>query len=219
MDSQFRCGKCSKPISSKYAKCPGCGSLGPHTFTGSPDSSVEGGLPAEHKPGRRDYPAELVDRQPSHAPHPPEKFKAPEPVDISDDVPQPHAHPIHDVEDGSRFPAGMKTRSPILNYVEDMDESSEKPEGKKRRRRDRDTEEDDEVRYKSRDEDEDEDEDENEQQEKHASEEPNDSLTWVIGIILVLILIIAAIYAINNYEELTKWLASPTVPDIFKQSK
>jgi hypothetical protein len=125
----------------------------------------------------------------------------------------PRSHPIHDSEDDSRFPVGMRPRSPILDYVEDMDASENKePKRRYKREDDRDSEDesDDNDRYLS---------DDDDQREKPAPEKPNNTLTIVISIILVLLLIIAAIYVINNYEELTKWLASPTVPEIFKPSE
>lgn len=212
MDSQFRCGKCGKPISSKYAKCLDCGSLGPHTFSGSVGSPVDGGPPVAHSPKRRDtYPAEQIDRPQPPVTHPHERYEAAEPMGIPDEPPR--SHPILDSEDDSKFPIGMRPRSPILDYVEDMDASEDK-ESKRRYKRedDRDSEDesDDDDRYLSYNDD---------QREKPAPEKPNNTLTIVISIILVLLLVIAAIYVINNYEELTKWLASPTVPEIFKPSE
>ncbi len=213
MDSQFRCGKCGKPISSKYAKCLDCGSLGPHTFSGSVESPIDGGPPVAHPPKRRDtYPADQVDRpQPSVA-HPHERYEAAEPIDIPDEP--PHSHPIHDSEDDSKFPVGMRPRSPILDYVEDMGESEDKePKRHRKKEEDRDTEDesDDSDRYLS--------DDDEERRNEPAPEKSNSTLAWVVGIILIFVLIIAAIYVINNYEELTKWLASPTVPEIFKPSE
>ncbi|RPJ63643.1 MAG: hypothetical protein EHM12_01795 [Dehalococcoidia bacterium] len=222
MDSQFRCGKCSQPISSKYSKCLACGSLGPHVFSGSVGSAIEGGTPVEHGPKRRDtYPAELVDRQKPHISQPPERFQQAAPADIPSEGPHPYSS--HEIDDDSRFPAGMRHRSPILDYVEDVDASSDKRSEKRRYRKesDRDTEDEPEnnIRYRSRDDENDEEDEEGEEGEhlrKPADEKPNNTLAWVIGIILVLALVIAAIYAINNYEELSKWLASPTLPEIFK---
>ena len=212
MDSQFRCGKCGKPISSKYAKCLDCGSLGPHTFSVSVGSPVDGGPPVANTPRRRDtYPAEQIDRPQPAVAHPHERYEAAEPMDSPDEPPR--SHPIHDSEDDSRFPVGMRPRSPILDYVEDMDASSDKePKRHSKKEDDRDSEDesDDDDRYLSNDDD---------QREKPAPEKPNNTLTIIISIILVLLLIIAAIYVINNYEELTKWLASPTVPEIFKPSE
>jgi hypothetical protein len=43
-------------------------------------------------------------------------------------------------------------------------------------------------------------------------------MSTVISIILVIVLLIAAIYVINNFEEITTWLASPTVPEFFQPS-
>jgi hypothetical protein len=216
LDSQFRCGKCGNPISSKYAKCLDCGSLGPHTYSGSVGSAVEGGPPVAHPPKRRDtYPAEQVDRQQPSPARTHERYEAAQPMDIADEPPR--SRPIHDSEDNSKFPVGMRPRSPILDYVEDMDESGDKePKRHYKREDDRDSEDetDDSDSYVSDDNDDDE-----ERRKKPAPETSNSTLTWVVSIILIFVLIIAAIYVINNYDELSKWLASPTVPEIFKPSE
>ncbi|MBN1375051.1 MAG: hypothetical protein JXA01_02725 [Dehalococcoidia bacterium] len=228
MDSQFRCGKCGKPISSKFSKCLDCGSLGPHTFTGSTGSALEGGPPADHKPVRRDsYPAERVDRPQPPASHLPAKYDE-APVDIEAASPHEHPLPLHDMEEDTKFPAGMRSRSPILDYVDDMDTTYDEDEAKKRRKKERDRDRDDED---EEDEDEDEneeddDEDEDDEEElkrkrhsKTSAESPSSAVPWVVGIILILALIIATIYVINNFEELTRWLASPTIPEFFKPSE
>lgn len=221
MDSQFRCSKCSRPISSKYAKCLDCGSLGPHIFTGSPDAAIEAGPAVDRKPGRRDYPAELVDRQPPHATHAPERYEGPAPLDTAEDVAHTHSRPV-ELDEESRFPAGMKSRSPILDYVEDIDEEDDDVIREKRRRRDRDEEEDEEDRSESVEDEEEEEEEEDEDEDrrrKRTAPEKSNTAAWIVGIVLVLALIIAAIYVINNYEELTRWLASPTIPNVFKPSE
>ena len=212
MDSQFRCGKCGKPISSKYAKCLDCGSLGPHTFSGSTGSAVEGGPPAAQPPRRRDtYPADQIEKQQPPVSRPPQRYEAAEPVDIRAEP--PHPHPSHDFEDDSRFPVGMRSRSPILDYVENVDES-EGGEQKRRPRKETDWNSEDESEDRnarmSYDED---------LSEKRAPEKSNSTLTLVISIILIMLLIIAVLYTINNYDALTKWLASPTVPEVFKPSQ
>ena len=132
-------------------------------------------------------------------------------MDIAEEPPR--SHPIHDSEDDSKFPIGMRPRSPILDYVEDMDESGDKePKRRYKREDDRDSEDesDDDDRYLPYDDGE---------RVKPAPEKPNNTMTIIVSIILVLLLIIAAIYVINNYDELSKWLASPTVPEIFKPSE
>ena len=211
MDSQFRCGKCGKPISSKYAKCLDCGSLGPHTYSGSVGSAIDGGPPVAHPPKRRDtYPAEQIDRQQPSVERPHERYEAAEPMDIPAEAPR--SRPIHDFEDDSKFPIGMRPRSPILDYVEDMDESEDKePKRHQKKEDDRDSEDEseDDDRYLSYD---------DSEHVKPAPEKPNNTMTIIVTIILVLLLIIAAIYVINNYDELSKWLASPTVPEVFKPS-
>jgi hypothetical protein len=213
LDSQFRCGKCAKPVSSKYTKCLDCGFLGPHTFNVSVGGALEGGPPVAHPPKRRDtYPAELVDKpQPPPVSRAPERFQPAEPVDVAEDMPRPHGS--HEVDDDTRFPVGMRRRSPILDFVDNMDDSEDtEPKRRSKREDDRDSEDesDEDDRYISYDED---------RREKPAPEKPDNTVTLIISIVLILLLAIAAIYVINNYDALTKWLASPTVPEVFKPSE
>lgn len=208
LDSQFRCGKCGKPISSKFTKCLDCGSLGPHTY----NTPAAGPTEIGHSPQRRDSsPADRGERQAPAART--ERYS--EPVDIPAEPPARSAG-RHDADD-SRFPAGMRRRSPILDHIEDMD-SGETKEPKKRQR-------------KERNQDEDYDFDEKPAAKKHYKdflEEDEDGkqqpsgvdtrrlVTTAISIILIVLLIMGSFYVYNNFDEITKWLASPTVPEIFR---
>jgi hypothetical protein len=210
LESQFRCGKCGKPISSKYTKCLDCGSLGPHTFSGSAGSSIEGGPPVSPPPKRRDsYPAERIDR-PEPPPSRPERYVTPEPADIPSEPAR--SLPSRDFEDDSRFPVGMRSRSPILDYVENIDESSEEKPGRKR---DRDRDEDyadvsdDNMRGVQ---------DDDDQEVRTSQASQNSTVTLIVSITLILILIVAVLYVFNNFDAMTKWLASPTIPDVLKPS-
>ena len=206
MDSQLRCGKCRKPVSSKYDKCLECGFLGPHSFHAQEDSAVEGGIPISPARSRGHFPADRIEKPPPHTHG--DSYTAPDPIDIPVE-----SHPSHhtpDFEDNSRFPAGMRSRSPILDHIDVMDKSDDR-QPRKRHDKDsgRDYMEDDDI-YSSHDED---------QEEKPLDSSPNNMVTIIVSVTLILLLIIAIIYIINNYEELTKWLASPTIPEIFKPSQ
>lgn len=207
MENQFICGKCRKPIASKYDKCMACGYLGPHSFNTEADSPIEGGLPSHSSSGKAHYPAERIDR-PSPSLHR-ESYPAAEP----DDAPAEHFHQNHDIEDDSKFPAGMRRRSPILDDIVNRD-ASESQQFKKHHKEDedwdsRDTSENH-SHYASYD---------DESEEKPVKKSSSGMVTTIISITLILVLIVAAIYIINNYDELTKWLASPTIPEIFRPSE
>ena len=211
MDSQFRCGKCGKPISSKFTKCIDCGSLGPHTYVTSAAGPTEIGR-GPQSPQRRDSsPAGRGERQ-SPATRG-ERYS--EPMDIPAEPPSRSAG-RHDADD-SRFPAGMRHRSPILDHIEDMD-SGEQKEPKKRQRKER--EQDEEYDFDEKpaakkhykdflDEDED-----GEQQ--PAGVNTRSLVTTAVGIILIIVLIMGAFYIYNNFDEITRWLASPTIPEVFR---
>jgi hypothetical protein len=208
MESQFRCGKCGKPISSKFAKCLDCGSLGPHIFSGS-GSAVEGGPPVAQPPHRRDsYPADMIDR-PQPAPSRPERYSSPEPQEAPTEPVR--SLPSRDFDDDSKFPAGMRSRSPILDFVEGIDASRER---EPRRRPERESSRDSAGQsdsYGSSDEDEGE-------QNSIPSAGSSSTITYIISAILIISLIIAALYVYSNFDSLTRWLASPTVPEVFKPS-
>jgi hypothetical protein len=126
----------------------------------------------------------------------------------------PQRHAVHEIEeDDNKFPVGMRRRSPILDYVEDVDSSSQ-VEQRRRPEKDDDREDaEEEDRVSSYD------EEEGERREQPAPAKPSNTLTIIITVILILLLAIAAIYVINNYDMLTKWLASPSGPAVLKPSE
>jgi len=208
LDNQFRCGKCGKPISSKFTKCIDCGSLGPHTYNAPATGPIETGHGAQSPQRRGTSPADRGEGQSSTARS--ERYS--EPMDIPAEPPSRSAG-RHDADD-SRFPAGMRHRSPILDHIENMD-SGEQKEPKKRQRKERDQEEEygfDEKpaakkHYKDF-------LDEDEEGERQPAGAGSRSLvTTAVGIILVVILIMGAIYIYNNFDEITRWLSSPTIPE------
>jgi hypothetical protein len=207
LESQFRCGKCGKPIASKFSKCPDCGSLGPHNFNSQETAPVEeGGSP--RPPRRKDsYPAErFAPEQPLSSQR--EQHAAHGPVDLPSEPP-PHA--VRDADNDSRFPAGMRSRSPILRDIEDMDRYEEKQSRRQSgKNSDRDSNEASEERndYGSY----------GDEEEQPAQKRSNNKVTMIVTITLVLILIIAAIYIVGNFDELTRWLASPTIPETVRPS-
>ena len=212
MDSQFRCGKCARPVSSKFTKCLECGYLGPHTFNSSAEAPIEGGPPVTKGPKRRDtYPASQVD-MPAPQPHPshlPERYEA---GPVEEEMPHHRAAPEVE-EDDNKFPVGMRRRSPILDYVEDVDDSSQ-VEQRKRPEKDEDRDDaEEEDRFSSYD------EEEGERREHPEPVKSNNTVTIIVTVILILLLAIAAIYVINNYDMLTKWLASPSGPAVLKPSE
>ncbi len=208
MEAQYRC-KCGKAICSPYEKCPDCGSLGPHNFTGR-NAAIAGSadIPrlSRHKDG---YAAELVDRpQPAARP---EKYSAP-PVDNTPAEPWRSGGRAFE-EDDSRFPAGMRSHSPILDHIRNLEGEGQETRKKSPREESLKYREIDEVKpaypYDS-------DEDKEKMQLKPSN---NGGITsTIISIVLVLALVIAALYVINNFEEITQWLASPTVPEFLKPS-
>ena len=186
MDSQFSCGKCRKPIASKYDKCMECGYLGPHSFNTEMDSAIEGGLPTHSPAGRATYPADRIEKQsvPIHR----ESYSEVEPVDM----PAESFHQSHEIEDNSRFPAGMRRRSPILDDIVNINESGEQ-QSKKRHKEDDNWNAGDESKNDSQyisysD----------ESEEKPVNKGSNSHLATIISITLVLLLVVATIYIINN---------------------
>jgi len=211
LDSQFRCGKCGKPISSKFTKCVDCGSLGPHTYSTPAAEPTEIGH-GPQSPQRRDSsPADRGDRQAPAARS--ERYS--EPIDMPAE-PSARSAGRHDADD-SRFPAGMRHRSPILDHIDDMD-SGEKKEPKKRQKKEREQDEEYDLNEKPAsnkhykdflEEDED-----GEQQ--PAGVDTRSLVTTSVSVILIVCLILGAFYVYNNFDEITKWLASPTIPEVIR---
>ena len=211
MDSQFRCGKCGKPISSKFTKCSDCGSLGPHTYNAPADGPTEISR-GPQSPQRRDTtPADRGERQSPAARG--ERYS--EPMDIPA-APPARSGGRHDADD-SRFPAGMRHRSPILDHIEDMD-SGEQKEPKKRQRKEREQDEEYDIDEKPAakkhykdflDEDED-------AEQQPSGVNTRSLVTTAVSIILIVSLIVGAFYIYNNFDDITRWLASPTIPEVFR---
>ena len=202
MESQFRC-KCGNPVSSINQLCSECGSLGPHSFAGKSGAPEEVSQGGHFTPRRDTYPAERVERR---EPAPRFESSGGGPVDVE---PAPRMMDSGG-DDDVKFPAGMRSRSPILDAIESIGGDEEKP-SKKRRSRDEDSDyeevSDDTVDEEYVDED----------QEEGEPKKGGMSI-WgiVISIVLVLLLIAAAIYVYYNFDTLTAWLASPTVPENLK---
>jgi hypothetical protein len=206
LESQFRCGKCGKPLASKYSKCLECGYLGPHNFNSLDAPPIEEAS-SSRAPRRKDtYPAErLAPEQPFTPPH--ERFETSGAVDLP---PEPPVHSAHDEGEDSRFPAGMRSRSPILRDIEDIDRYEEKETKNSSRNMEPDSKESSEDTsdygtYGS-------------EQEGPSRKRPNNRVTMIVSITLVLILIVAAIYILGNFDDVTRWLASPTIPNVVRPS-
>jgi hypothetical protein len=208
LDAQFMC-KCGKPMSFATEKCADCGSLGPHAFMGKSGSVAES-IDIPRGPRHKEsYTPEFVEH-PQAAPRP-ERYVAPPAEDVPAE-PRYSAGRMHD-DDDSRFPAGMRSHSPILDHIRNLDE--EHKETKKRPEKDRASD------YEERDERESSfsygGNGEGEQEQPQPASSSN-TVSIIISVVLVLALVITAVYIINNFDEVTKWLASPTVPEVFKPS-
>ena len=117
MDKDFRCGKCNKPISSKYSKCLDCGYLGPHSYDAQPNGPAENDhAPQAPATRRRDsFPAESTEGQKPAGQ--PQRYS--EPMDIPAEPPS-RSRGRHDDGD-SRFLEGMRSHSPILEHIDNME--------------------------------------------------------------------------------------------------
>jgi hypothetical protein len=208
LDAQFRC-KCGKPMPSANGLCSDCGSLGPHIFTGNTAAPVE---PSDMPRGarhRESYTPEFVERpQPASRP---ERYVAPPPEDIPPE-PRHASGRMHD-DDDSRFPVGMRSHSPILDHIRDLDnvQTTSKKHTEKERPRDYGERDEEQSNYSYSG-------DEDREQEQPEPAGNGGIVSIIASVVLMLALVIAAIYVINNYDEISRWLASPTVPEIFKPS-
>ncbi|MGA2158062.1 MAG: hypothetical protein ABSG90_02465 [Dehalococcoidia bacterium] len=212
MESQFRC-KCGNPVSSINQLCSECGSLGPHLFSGKTGDTAEQSRGSQFAARKDSYPAERVERR-----EPPARFESSgggEAVDIApESSPRMRGGGGGSDDDDIRFPAGMRSRSPILDHIEDMGDDYDEKQSRKRRGKDSESEYEDDSEEIVDDEYVDEEQDEGEPQKKGMS-----VTAIVASIVLVLLLIAAAIYVYYNFDSLTAWLASPTVPETIKPSQ
>lgn len=143
-----------------------------------------------------------------------ESYRGGEAVDVAPEASPRMRDSGGEGDDDIKFPAGMRSRSPILDAIENIGDDYDGKRAKKSRDRNSDYEE---VSDETVD-DEYVDEDEEEEEEEPKKSGPG-TLGIVVSIILVLLLIAAAIYVINNYDSLTAWLASPTVPEVLTPSQ
>ncbi|MGD0354366.1 MAG: hypothetical protein ABSB31_02845 [Dehalococcoidia bacterium] len=211
MESQFRC-KCGNPVSSINQLCSECGSLGPHSFTGKSGDSAQPSHGNQFAPRKESYPAERVERR-----EPPARFESSgggEAMDISTDAsPRVRGGGGGGDDDDIRFPAGMRSRSPILDVIEDIGDDYDEKQSKKRRDKDRDSD------YEDVSEDDVDDEYIDEEQDEGEPKKGGGGTTAiVVSVILVVLLIAAAVYVIFNFDTLSTWLASPTIPETLKPS-
>jgi len=210
LESQFKC-KCGNPMSSINQQCSECGSLGPHLFSGKTGDSAEPSHGNQFAARKDSYPAERVERR-----EPPARFEGlggGEAADIDSEA-SPRMRGSGGDDDDIRFPAGMRSRSPILDHIEDMGDDYDEKESRKRREKDRDSDYED-VSEETVD-----DEYVDEEQDEGGPKKSGGGTTAIIvSIILVLLLIAAAVYVIFNFDTLTTWLASPTVPETLKPSQ
>ncbi len=210
MDKEFRCGQCGKPISSKYTKCQDCGSLGPHTYDAPPGGPSESSHAPQAPSLRRgdSFPAEKVERQQPAGQL--QRFSGP--MDIQAESPS-LSHGRHD-DDDSHFPVGMRPRSPILDHIEDMDRGEPKKRGKKEKEEERDFEEKPSGKKHFTEFVED-----DEEPEKPEKDNTGVLVTAIISIALLVLLIIGVNYVYNNFDDITRWLATPTVPEMVRPAE
>lgn len=198
-------------MSSINQQCSECGSLGPHLFSGKTGDTGEPSHGSQFAARKEGYPAERVERR-----EPPARFESSgggEAVDISSEA-SPRMRGGGGDDDDIRFPAGMRSRSPILDHIEDIGDDYDEKQSRKRREKDRSTDDEDVSDENVDDEYVDEEQDEGEPKKSGAG-----TTAIVVSVILVLLLIAAAVYVIYNFDTLSTWLASPTVPETLKPSQ
>ncbi len=205
MDSQFRC-KCGKPMAYSNEPCKDCGSLGPHAYAGKPGPPA----PTTQVPPQQRRPENMpVDRgewqPPASTGHEAPVNYEPDTTDIA----KGRGH-----HDTAGFPVGISRRAEILNHIEGMDREdrngpSRQPRKEKKRTSDGDWDTDERParvkHYESF-------LDEGEEEEK-PRKRGGGLAGSIISIILVVALIIGALWAYSNQEEISGWLMSPTTPE------
>ena len=215
MDSQFKC-KCGKPMAYSNEPCKDCGSLGPHSYAGQagPPAATTQGPPQQRRP--ENIPVDRGGRRPSTA----AGRESPANFEPADDIaPRRGRGPRGD--DDSRFPVGIGRRSEILDHIEEMDrEEGKEPSKRQRKAKEReadgdwDTGErpDRERQFESF-------LDEGEEEKKPRKSRPGGIAGTVISIILIMVLVFGALYVYNNFDDITRWLAAPTVPETIRPSE
>jgi len=211
LDSQFRC-KCGKPMAYSNEPCKDCGSLGPHSYVGKagpPAVTTQG--PPQQRPSESIH-VDRGERQPPAAAGR-ESHASFESVDIADV--EPRGGRGHRGEDGSGFPVGISRRAEILDHIDGMEKDDRKEPAKRQKK----------ARVREANDDWDTGErparerhfesflDEGEEEEKPRKSKPGGIAGTVISIILIVALIVGALYAYNNQEEISSWLMIPTTPE------
>jgi hypothetical protein len=107
----------------------------------------------------------------------------------------------------------MRSHSPILDHIRDLDNVQTPAKKRVEKERPHDYEERDEQKSSYSDS-----SDEDSEQERPGPAGNGGIVSIIVSVVLVLALVIAAIYVINNFDEISKWLASPTIPEVFKPS-
>ena len=210
MDSQFRC-KCGKPMAYSNEPCKDCGSLGPHAYAGKPGPPA---MTTQVPPQQRrpeNIPVDRGEHQlpPSAGREGPVNYES---VDTADIAREKGRGPRSDSSAG--FPVGISRRAEILNHIEAIDsrevaEPPRRPRKEKKRRAEEDWDTGERpARVKHY---------ESFLEEEGAEEKPRKSrggtAGTIISVVLVLALIIGAIWAYSNQEEISGWLMSPTTPE------
>jgi len=207
LDSQFRC-KCGKPMAYSNEPWKACGSLGPHAYAGKPGPpAMTTQMPAQPK-RPENIPVDRGERQPPMGRGISSSY---EPADIGGPV-QEKGHGARS-DEASSFPVGISRRAEILNHIEAMDgQETRQPSGRPRKEKKRQAKEDWDTNdqparikhYESF----------LEEEEAEKPRKRSGGLAGtIISVVLVLALIIGALWAYSNQEEISRWLMSPTTPE------
>jgi peroxiredoxin len=124
-------------------------------------------------------------------------------------------------DDDSRFPVGISRRAEILNHIEEMDrEGGKEPAKRQKKAREREADEVwDRGERPAGERDFESFLDEGEEEEKPRKSKAGGIAATVISIVLIIVLVFGALYIYNNFDDVTKWLAAPTVPETIKPSE
>jgi peroxiredoxin len=122
-----------------------------------------------------------------------------------------------EVNDDSEAPVSLTRRSPMLDAIDRID--MQEKEGRKEPRRPRkEKEAGDDWKYAG-----DRDEisrpgfiDDEEEEEKPKKSGAGSLVATIISVLLIILFGIAVVAVINNFDELTRWLAKPTIPEFFR---
>lgn len=194
--------------------CKFCGSLGPHIFTGK--SSPGSDMPADETLQQRaPGPANGANRTPPSQPKG-DQFGIAGSASTAD----PSLHLSHTPKEEMEIPVNIYPRSPMLEHIDEMD-SYERKESKKRHGKNDDREYSDKFNdsYESKQESSRKKSFVEDEEERTQRSSARNIVIPIISTGLMLLLVIATIYVVNNFEAVTKWLAAPTVPEVFQPSE